>query len=226
MKVQKNALLLISGGFDSPVAGKLAQEKGYLLKAIHFSQEPFTDNSAEKKALQLCKLLGIKEMITIDAGEMLKEITDKTYREYYFILMKRFFMKVSERIAELEDCEFLVTGESIGQVSSQTISNLNNINNATKIEILRPLIFMKKQDIIDLSKKFGFYETCIGKELCDALATGKPKTHSKTRKVLEEENKCEMEKLVKRALEKVRKEKTENTNLEKEKTQGKSICKR
>ncbi len=222
----KTALLLLSGGFDSPVAGKLAQEKGYLLKAIHFSQEPFTDNSAEKKALHLCKFLGLQELIIVDAGEMLKEIADKTYREYYFILMKRFFMKVSEKIAGNEDCEFLVTGESIGQVSSQTISNLNNINNATKIEILRPLIFMKKQDIIDLSKKFGFYETCIGKELCDALATGKPKTHSKLSKVKEEEEKCKMGELVKKALKNTRVEKTENKNSEKEKIEEKKYCKR
>lgn len=217
MKTQKTALLLISGGFDSPVAGKLTQEKKYKLKAIHFSQKPFTDDSAEEKAKNLCNKLGIKEIIIIDAGETLKEIADKTYREYYFVLMKRFFMKTAEKIAKEEKCEFLVTGESIGQVSSQTISNLNNINNATKIEILRPLIFLNKQEIIDMSKKFGFYETCIGKELCDALATGKPKTHTKITKVLEEEKKYKMEKLVEKAIKKLRKEKTESLEIKKDK---------
>jgi thiamine biosynthesis protein ThiI len=209
----KNALLLISGGFDSPVAGKLAIEKGYKLKAIHFSQEPFADSTPEKKSLALSNKLGIKEVIVVDAGEMLKNIADNTYREYYFVLMKRFFMKVSEKIAQKENCEFLVTGESIGQVSSQTMSNLDNINNSVSIEILRPLLFTHKQVIIDFCIREGYYEISKGPEMCDALASGHPKTQTKLNKILEEEDKCNMKQLVEDALKKIRIEKTDNIKV-------------
>ena len=208
MQTKPKALLLISGGIDSPVAGKLALEKGYPLEAIHFSQEPFTDDSAELKSLALCKKLGLKEMIVVEAGEELKEIVDNTYREYYFILMKRFMMKVSEKIAEQHNCKYLITGESFGQVSSQTLSNLNTINQSTKIEILRPLLFMNKQEIINLSTKYGFFDTSKGPEMCDALATGKPKTRSEETDVEKQEEHCEMEKLVEKAVKKIRVEST------------------
>ena len=208
MQTKPKALLLISGGIDSPVAGKMIEDKFDLL-AIHFSQEPFTDNSAELKSLLLCKKLGLKEMIVIDAGEVLKEIADKTYREYYFILMKRFMMKVSEKIAEKNGYDYLITGESLGQVSSQTLSNLNTINQSTKIEILRPVMFFSKQEIIDKSRTFGFFETSQGPEMCDALATGSPKTRSSLDKVVEQETHCGMDNLVEKALSKIRLESTE-----------------
>jgi len=217
------ALLLISGGIDSPVAGKLLQEKGFELNAIHFSQEPFTDNTPEKKSLLLAKKLGIKEVIVVDAGEEFKEIADKTYREYYFVLIKRFMMKTSEKIANEKKIEFIATGESLGQVSSQTLSNLNNINQSTQIEILRPLIFMSKQEIINISRKENYFDTSKGVEMCDALASGKPKTRTHLDDLLNEEKKCEMEKLVNKATHKTR---IENTNQEIIlETQKVNICK-
>ncbi len=204
----KKALLLISGGIDSPVAAKLAQEKGYELEAIHFSQEPFTDNTPEIKSLKLCKLLGIKRLIVVEAGESLKEIADKTYREYYFILMKRFMMRVSEIIAKEKEYEYLVTGESIGQVSSQTISNLNTINQSTELEILRPVLFMQKQEIIDISQKNSFFEISKGAEMCDALAFGSPKTRSSIENVSTQEERCQIIELINKAAKKIRIEDT------------------
>jgi thiamine biosynthesis protein ThiI len=202
------AILLISGGIDSPVAGFLAKEKGYSLQAIHFSQEPFTDNTPEIKSLKICKLLGIKELIVVEAGEALKEIADKTYREYYFILMKRFMMSVSEIIAKEKGCEYLVTGESIGQVSSQTISNLNTINQSTKMEIIRPLLFMHKQEIIDISTKNGYFDISKGPEMCDALASGSPKTRSSLETVATQEERCQIKELIAKAAKRVRIEDT------------------
>lgn len=204
----KKALLLISGGIDSPVAGKIAQEKGYELTAIHFSQEPFTDSTPKLKSLALCKLLGLKEMIVIEAGEEFKEIADKSYREYYFILMKRFMMRISEKIAEDKEINYLITGESLGQVSSQTLSNLNTINQSTKMQILRPVLFMSKQEIIDLSKKHNFFETSKGPEMCDALASGKVRTQSTIEQIETEEEKCKMNELLKSAIKKITYEKT------------------
>jgi thiamine biosynthesis protein ThiI len=209
--MQNKAILLISGGIDSPVAGKLALEKDYSLEAIHFSQQPFTDDSPEQKSLALCKLLGLKEMIVVDAGEYFKEISEKSYREYYFVLMKRFMMKVSERIAGQRGAKYLITGESLGQVSSQTVSNLNTINQATKIEILRPLLFMNKQEIIDLSKKYGYYEASKGPEMCDALAGKEAKTKSTLTDVTKQEEHCKMSELVEKAIRRIR---IESTNKE------------
>lgn len=204
----KKALLLMSGGIDSPVAGKLAIENGYKIYAIHFSQEPFTDSTPKLKSIALCKLLGLKEIIIVNAGEEFKEIADNSYREYYFILIKRFMMKVSELIAEEKKIDYLITGESIGQVSSQTLSNLNTINQSTKIEILRPVLFKNKQEIIDLSKKYEYFETSKGPEMCDALASGNPRTQSTIEQILKEEEKCNMNQLVKRTLRKITIEKT------------------
>jgi len=201
--VKEKALLLISGGIDSPVAGFIAKEK-FVLEAIHFSQEPFTDSSPEEKSLAAAKKLGLKELIVIDAGEELQFIADNTYREYYFVLMKIFFMKVSEAIAKEKKINYLVTGESLGQVSSQTMSNLETINSSVEIEILRPLMFLEKQEIIDISKKEGFFEASCGKEMCDALASGKPKTKTKIEKVLKELEKCKMEERLKEAIKKIR----------------------
>lgn len=205
---KRKALLLISGGIDSPVAGKMLLEKGFEIYAIHFSQEPFTDDTPEKKSLLLARALGLKEVIVVDAGECFKEIADNSYREYYFILIKRFMMKVAEQIAKEKRIGFLATGESLGQVSSQTLSNLNAINRATEIEILRPLIFMSKQQIIDKSTAEGYFEVSKGPEMCDALASGSPKTRSDYEKILSQEEHCKMDELVKKALGKIRVEST------------------
>ena len=209
MKTNKpSALLLISGGIDSPVAGKMLLDKGYELEAVHFSQEPFTDDTPEKKSLLLARKLGLKEVLVVDAGECFKEIADETYREYYFVLIKRFMMRAAEKIARERRIKFLATGESLGQVSSQTMSNLNTINCSTEIEILHPLIFMNKQEIIDISIKEGFFETSKGPEMCDALASGRPRTKSTVAEVKREEEKCKMEELVEKASGKIRVEST------------------
>jgi thiamine biosynthesis protein ThiI len=200
---KQKALLLISGGIDSPVAGFLAK-KHFELEAIHFSQEPFTDSSPEEKSIKAAKRLGLNELLVVDSGNEFKEIAEKTNREYYFVLIKRFMMKASEKIAQQKNIDYLVTGESLGQVSSQTMSNLNTINNSVEMIILQPLMFFDKQQIIDISRENNFFSESCGAELCDALASGKPKTKTIMKKVEFEEKKCEMEKLVNRTIEKTR----------------------
>jgi thiamine biosynthesis protein ThiI len=198
----EKALLLLSGGIDSPVAGAVAKEK-FSLEAIHFSQAPFTDDTPEKKSIALAKKVGLREIIIVSAGKEFQAIAEKSAREYYFVLIKRFMVKVAEKVAEQRGAKFLITGESIGQVSSQTVSNLNSINNAAKIEILRPLLFFNKQEIIDKSIALGFFETSKGPELCDALASGKPKTKTALWDIEREEKKCGMNELVGEALGKI-----------------------
>lgn len=118
-------------------------------------------------------------------------------------------MKVAESIANEKGIEYLITGESLGQVSSQTLSNLNTINQSTDIEILRPVLFMAKQEIIDLSKKYNYFETSKGPEMCDALASGTPRTQSTIEQIKKEEEKCKMDDLIKIAAKKISIEKTD-----------------
>lgn len=205
MKKEK-ALLLLSGGIDSPVAGLLAQ-KQFDLFAIHFSQEPFTDSSPEEKSKKAAKRLGLKELIVVDAGNEFKTIAETTFPEYYFVLIKIFMMKVSEKFAEKSKINYLITGESLGQVSSQTMSNLNSINNSVKIIILHPLLFFDKQEITNISINNNFFSESCGKEMCDALASGKPKTKTVQKNVQLEEKKCDMNNLAEKALKKIRIEK-------------------
>ena len=221
----EKALLLISGGIDSPVAGLLAKKKFDLL-AIHFSQEPFTNNTPERKSLAAAQKLKINEMIVIEAGELLQHIADNTFREYYFVLMKIFFCKVSEKIAQQKNIDYLVTGEALGQVSSQTLSNLDTINSQVEIEILRPCLFMEKQEIIDISRKEGYFEISKGPEMCDALASAKPKTKTRLEKVIKEMEKCNMDELVKKALDNIRIEQTKNIDIEEviKESQNSKVC--
>ena len=143
-------LLLISGGFDSPVAGYLMQQKGVEIIAVHFSYEPFTDNQPEIKASKAVEILGFKKLITINISKDCENIAKNCDHRLYFVLTKRLMLKKAEEIAKTENCNFLITGENLGQVSSQTISNLRSITDAVKIQVIRPLLTYDKTEIIKL----------------------------------------------------------------------------
>ncbi len=191
-----NGLLLLSGGFDSVVAGFLMKERGVKLKAIHFSHEPITDNKAEIKSRELAKLLGIEKVFVIKAGNAFAELTRNCDHRLYFILSKRLMYKVSERLARQENCEVLITGENLGQVSSQILSNLENIDAAIEMQVLRPLLCFDKVEIINLAKKIGSYDISCGPEVCDILGPKHPATSSKREQVEGEEKKLDVSTLV------------------------------
>ena len=167
------AVLLISGGFDSSVAGHLMKDKLELI-GLHFSYEPFTDNKAEIKARNSCKLLGIKKLVVINIGKDVEKISNKCNHKYYFVLSKRLMFKKAEEIAKKEKANFLITGESLGQVSSQTLENLYCIDKSVNIPVLRPLIGFDKNEIINIAKKIGSYEINVGPEVCDVLGPKHP----------------------------------------------------
>lgn len=190
------ALLLISGGIDSPVAGMLAKKQGFELSAIHFSIEPFTDDSPEKKSRNLAQKLEIKKFIKVDSGKFFKQIASNAEQKYYFILSKIFMQKVSEQIAKKLELDCLITGENIAQVSSQTLTNLSIISSAVSMPVLRPLLVLDKLDIVRLSENFGFFETSKGRESCDVLGPKHPSTRASKQKILEEMQKCSLDSLV------------------------------
>lgn len=184
-----NALLLISGGFDSAVAGYLMQQRGIEITAVNFSYEPFTDNSPELKSKELSRILGFKKFLVVNISKECEKIAKKCNHKLYFVLSKRLMLKKAEEIAKKENCKFLITGENLGQVSSQTLSNLRSITDAVKMQVLRPLLTYEKNEIINLAIKIGTYETSKGPEVCDVLGPKHPATRCSLEEVKIEEAK-------------------------------------
>ncbi|MEM4336597.1 MAG: 7-cyano-7-deazaguanine synthase [Candidatus Woesearchaeota archaeon] len=198
-------VLLLSGGFDSPVAGYLMKKEGIEIIAIHFSLEPFTDDSAEKKSIELAKKLGIKKIYVIKQGDVHAEIIEKCKHKYYYIIGRRIMWRIAEKIAKKEKCDFLITGENLGQVGSQTLDNMSVIDSAVKIKILRPLLCKDKVEIINLAKQITTYEVSCGPEMCCVLGPKHPATKSKLEDIQNEEKKLNIKKIINKSLKETKK---------------------
>ena len=198
------ALALISGGFDSAVAIKLMQNKLDII-ALHFSLEPFTDDTPEKKSLELAKKLKIKNLYIINHSNEHSEITKKCDNRYYYIISRRLMYKVAEKLAEKLKYNFILDGCNLGQVSSQTLSNLANITNVVNIPVLHPLLCYDKDEIIKLAREINTFEISKGQEMCNVLGPKHPATKSKLEFIEKEESKLEMNKLVESSLNNLRK---------------------
>lgn len=185
-------ILLLSGGFDSPVAGHLMTQRGFDLVAAHFSLEPITDNAAAAKSRTLCGILGLGSLYTIRVGESFAEIAHAANRRFYFLLTKRLMVRLADAIADSEGAEVLVTGDNLGQVSSQTLASLRAIDAVARHPILRPLIGFDKQEIVDRAKAIGTYDVSKGPEICDLLGPQRPSTHARVPQVLAEEAKLDL----------------------------------
>ena len=183
------ALLLLSGGIDSAVAGKMLQEKGMKISAVHYIIKLVSKGITEEKCREVSNKLEFEELIVKDIGEEAIEITEKLNRRYYFVLTKRLMLREAEKIARKKGINYLVTGEAMSQVSSQTPWNLKVIDEATKMYVIRPLVGMNKREIIDKAKEYGTYELSKGPETCDLLGPDKPVTRTSIEKIkeLEEE---------------------------------------
>lgn len=172
----KRGLLLLSGGFDSPVAGRMLQRVGCEVGAVHFDQQPFTDASPEGKARALAATLGVKELFVAPAGAPFSTFANQCQHRHYFVLMKRFMLRAAERLAQEKGYDFLITGESLGQVSSQTLPNLSTIDAAVAMPVVRPLLAFDKVEIIALARDIGTHDISVGPEHCDALGPKYPST--------------------------------------------------
>ncbi len=202
-----NAVILISGGIDSPVAAYMMAKRGVRLTAVHFASPPYTSERAEQKVVKLLKKVaqysGDMNMYTVPFTEMQEAIRDKCPEEYFTLIMRRLMMKISERIALDKGCKALITGESLGQVASQTIGALGCTDNATNLPVFRPLIGMDKQEIVDISYKIDTYETSIEpyEDCCTVFTPKHPRTNPSLEKVIEAEALGNFEPMIEKALE-------------------------
>ena len=191
------SLLLLSGGIDSPVAAHLMQRKGYVIvAALHFFNKHVGDINTVEKCEELCKKLNIKKLLTIPFDEQQAEIVRKCAHKYYYIIQRRLMWRIAERIAEQEGATSLITGDNLGQVASQTLSNMCTIQKAVSISILRPLLCNDKVETIAIAREIGTYDISKGPEMCCLLGPKHPATHSTVEIIEKEEEKIDIEKLV------------------------------
>ncbi|MHA2357955.1 MAG: hypothetical protein ACXABK_04220 [Candidatus Heimdallarchaeaceae archaeon] len=199
MKTGK-AILLLSGGFDSSIAGYLLQEKGFEIIPLHFSNIDFAGEESIEKSLQIARKFGWKKLYVIDIADALQSLVDECKHSYYFVLMKRLMLKLGSEIADSEEAKYLATGESLGQVSSQTLSNIAVIEGATRYRVLKPLITFDKEKIVKITLKIETFEISTGPEVCDLLGPKHPITNAILENVLKEENKLNNDKIIAESL--------------------------
>ncbi|WP_105300471.1 tRNA uracil 4-sulfurtransferase ThiI [Anaerococcus marasmi] len=199
-------LLLLSGGIDSPVAGFLMAKRGMNINAIHFHSYPFTSKRAHQKAMDLAKILsaytGKMTVYSVNLAEIYKAISKNCPRRETTILSRRFMMRIANKISEKYSYQALITGESLGQVASQTIESVSVINDSSKLPILRPLIAMDKKDIIEISEIIDSYEKAIEPydDCCSIFAPDSPVTKPKLKYIEKSEENLNIEELENQAI--------------------------
>lgn len=204
------AAVLISGGIDSPVAAYMMAKRGVELVAVHFASPPFTTELAEKKVMELLKRVakysGAITTYVVPFTEIQQEIRKNCPEEYFTIIMRRYMMKISEILAEHQNCSALITGESLGQVASQTMYALACTDAATSLPVFRPCIGMDKDEIIRISRKIDTFETSIlpYEDCCTVFTPKHPKTRAKLVDVEAAESSMKSIELIKKAVENAR----------------------
>lgn len=203
------AMSLLSGGIDSPVASWMVAKRGMELECIHFHSYPFTSEKSQEKVRDLAQILakycGRVRLHKVNMLEIQKSIGLNCKDEEMTIISRRFMMRIAERVAESRHCDALVTGESIGQVASQTIQGLTCTNASVTMPVFRPLIAMDKTEIIEVAQKIGTFETSIlpEEDCCTVFSPKKPVTKPKLDRIEKSENKLDVEKLIQDAIDNI-----------------------
>ena len=205
------AAVLISGGIDSPVAAYMMAKRGIELISVHFASPPYTSELAEMKVMELLKKVaaysGTIVTYVVPFTEIQEAIRDYCPEDYFTLVMRRIMMKISEEIAKNQNCMALITGESVGQVASQTIYALGCTDSATDMPVFRPCIGMDKEEIIKISRNIDTFETSIQpyEDCCTVFTPKHPKTKPKVQDVIDAENKIpNLEEMMKTAIENVK----------------------
>ncbi len=195
-------LLLLSGGIDSPVAGLMMAKRGMEIEALHFESFPYTSERALEKVMDLaslmCEYTSKMYVHTISLTHIQEEIRDKCVEDYFTILLRIFMMRLSERLAREYKCQALITGESLGQVASQTLGALGVTDAVVNIPVFRPCIGLDKEEIVTYARKYGTLETSIlpYEDCCTVFTPRHPKTQPKRELVEAELRKLDVEALL------------------------------
>ena len=203
------AMLLLSGGIDSPVAGYMIAKRGVVLEAVYFHAPPYTSERAKQKVVDLAKLVsrysGPIKLHVVNFTDIQLYIYEKCPHEELTIIMRRYMMRIAQTIAEETGCLALITGESIGQVASQTVQSLAATNEVCTMPVFRPVIGFDKQEIVDISEKIGTFETSIQpfEDCCTIFVAKHPVTKPNIRVIRSSETNLEekIDGMVKTAIE-------------------------
>ena len=203
------AMLLLSGGIDSPVAGYMVAKRGVTLEATYFHAPPYTSERAKQKVVDLAKLVakytGPIKLNVVNFTDIQLYIYDQCPHDELTIIMRRYMMRIAEAIAKESDCLAFITGESIGQVASQTLQSLGVTNAVCELPVMRPLIAFDKQDIVDISLKIDTYETSVlpYEDCCTIFVAKHPVTKPNLKRIEMSETKLseKIDEMVKTAIE-------------------------
>lgn len=200
------AMSLLSGGIDSPIASWMVAKRGVEIEAIHFHSYPFTSEKSQEKVRDLAQILakycGKVRLHKVNILEIQKAIGVSCKEEEMTIISRRFMMKIAQRVGEMRFCDALVTGESIGQVASQTIQGLTCTNASVSLPVFRPLIAMDKSEIIEIAQKIGTFETSVipEEDCCTVFSPKSPVTKPKLDRIEKSESSLDVEKLIQDAI--------------------------
>ncbi|MBW3013897.1 hypothetical protein KY335_01495 [Candidatus Woesearchaeota archaeon] len=164
--------------------------------AVHFSNKPFTDEKPQQLAENLLKKIGVEKLYIADHGFSQADFLKHAEHKYICIFCRRMMLRVAEKIAEKEGCDFLVTGENLGQVASQTLDNLSVTDSAIKIRIVRPLLGMDKREIIDIATEIGTFEISKEPSICCNVVPKHPVTKCNIERIEEQEAKIDIKRLL------------------------------
>ncbi len=202
-------IVMLSGGIDSPVAAYMMAKRGMSLRAVHFHSFPYTSMQARQKVLDLAKIVKKYTLrMTVDVvsfTEIQTAIHEKCPEEYMITIMRRFMMRIAERIAKNTGLGAVITGESLGQVASQTLESITSTNSVTTIPVFRPLIGFDKDEIIEISQRIGAFETSIlpYEDCCTIFLPKRPVTKPRLSAVEKVESALDVETLVNNALQNI-----------------------
>lgn len=202
-------MVLLSGGIDSPVAAWMMAKRGMLIETVHFHSYPYTSQRAQEKVEDLARIIaqycGRFKMNVINLLPIQEQIVENCPEEETTILVRRFMMRIAEKVAQKSGCTMLITGENLGQVASQTAEALVVTDATVKMPVMRPLIALDKVDIIQKAKDIGTFETSIMpyEDCCTVFLPKHPATKPKLEKILESESKLDVDALVEAAVEKM-----------------------
>ena len=200
------AVTLLSGGIDSPVSTYMIAKRGVRLIPIHYFSFPYTSQAAKEKVIELGRLLtaycGRMTLEVVPFTHIQEEIRDKCPEEYFTLIMRRFMMRIAERIAEQNGAKAIVTGENLGQVASQTMEAMASTQAVTKLPTLQPLVGMDKEEIEQMARKIGTFDTSIlpYEDCCTVFTPRHPRTRPKLSEVEAVERALDVQALVEEAL--------------------------